>query len=196
MNIRPIKNHILFEFVDGVNARGEFEKQKTEAGLWLQGSADDSAKSPRWATVLCVGPDVPTDIKVGEQILIPALRWTLGTKLGEQRLWKTDSKQVVAVRKHEKSAIKPLGEYVIFVRNKSKVQKQGLLFVIREQQPETVSGIVMYTGADVSEELTAGSKIYFNDANFFDTFKHLDVEFSFVKESNILAFLPYVESEE
>lgn len=98
MTLTAIRNHILFEFLDSVDAQGQFT-ETTQAGIHLVGHHDNSAKQPRWARVLVTGPDVYTDLKrPGCEILIDALRWTEGVVFEGKKYWKTDDGQVLAYR--------------------------------------------------------------------------------------------------
>ncbi len=99
MNIRAIYNQILFQFVDKVNAKGQFEEARSKGGIILIGGFDDSAKQPRWARIVSLGPDCSDELRTsGCEILIENLRWNEGAKLDGQRLWKTDEDQVLAYR--------------------------------------------------------------------------------------------------
>lgn len=93
-NIRPIQNHIIFEFVDET-AGGVFT-QKTKSGLIAVASMQDQ-KGPRWGKVLKVGPTVNEDIKEGEYILIEGGMWTTQQWLEDgTKIWKTDDTKVIA----------------------------------------------------------------------------------------------------
>lgn len=187
MNLTPIKNNIVFEFIDRVNAKGEFEKEKSESGLVLTSSFDDSAKEPRWINVVAVGPDC-TSIRPGQQALLPNLRWTSGFKFGGVRMWKSDETQVVALRDAPASQIQPLENVVLFRRNAKTELKSPSGLIVVGGNDETPSGVVLHVGPDVSAELQSGATIYFDDTNFTDTFKHAGVVMSFIKDDSILAY--------
>lgn len=103
MNIRAIHDQILFQFVDRVNSKGQFEEAKSHGGIILMGGFDDSAKQPRWAKIVSIGPLVSKFLGVpGVEILIENLKWTAGQKLEGQTLWKTDESQVLAYRVRDK----------------------------------------------------------------------------------------------
>lgn len=98
MKLTAIRNHILFEFLDRVDANGQFT-QTTSVGIHLIGGHETSAKDPRWARVLITGPQVYEDLKQPNvEILIDALRWTEGVVFDGKKYWKTDDKQVLAYR--------------------------------------------------------------------------------------------------
>ncbi len=95
MKIKPLNDSIIFEFLDTISA-GHFAT-KTKSGIILGNkNANENAQTPRWGKVHAIGPDV-VDVKVGDFILIEALRWTLGFKLDDQNLSKTVEKEVMAI---------------------------------------------------------------------------------------------------
>lgn len=187
MNITPIKNNIIFSFVDAVNSKGEFEKPSTESGIVLKSSFDDSAKSPRWVNVLAVGPECK-DVKVGMQALLPNLRWTAHTKVEGQMVWKTDESEVVAVRPNDTTECTPLRDVVIFKqqRNQNSVSQSGIMLIIHHND-DTPSGAVISVGPQADANLK-GSTIYYSDVNFTDTFVFKGAELSFIKCDNVLAY--------
>lgn len=96
MSLRPLKNAILFAFVDD-SASGLFIS-KTQSGILLsQAPKDfDSQRIPRWGKVLAIGPQVK-DVKPGDFALIEGLAWTEGFKHDEVRVWKTDEEKIMAI---------------------------------------------------------------------------------------------------
>lgn len=102
MSIRAIYNHILFKFVDKVNTQGQFEEGTTSSGIILQANTDDSAKKPRWATIVSIGPDcseIFNDPNI--EILVDNLKWTPGVKHNGELIWRTDEDQVLGYRYKE-----------------------------------------------------------------------------------------------
>jgi co-chaperonin GroES (HSP10) len=98
MKIKAIRNHIIFEFLDGLNSQNQFT-QTTESGIHVAGHFDASAKEPRWARILAVGPDVDDDLRAPNcEILIENLRWTEGVVYQGKKYWRTDENQVLACR--------------------------------------------------------------------------------------------------
>lgn len=185
MTITALGNSVLFTFVDDINSRNEFVKGSTESGIIIAGDTfDSSAKQSRWVNVIAIGPDVK-DIQVGDQALLPALRWTEGIKHEGLRFWKTDEKEVVAVRRSGK--LFPLASWVLFKRHvNGHVRQVGLIAVIGGVT-ETPSGTAFAVGPAADAELV-GTTIYYNDPNFTDFIKHEGVEIAFIKDENILAF--------
>lgn len=99
MKIKAVKNHIIFEFLDGLNSSRQFT-QTTSSGIHVVGHFDTSASEPRWARILAAGPDVDADLLAGEacEILIDNLKWTEGVEYEGKKYWRTDDKQVLAYR--------------------------------------------------------------------------------------------------
>lgn len=188
MNIVPVKsNGIAFEFIDRVNSKGEFEKEATASGIVLNASFDDSAKEPRWVKVIAVGPECT--VKVGQQALLPNLRWTSGLKFEGTRVWMSDESQVVAVRDSASAPIEPLANFVLFRRKpKADLKSPSGIIVAIGGSDETPSGVVLHMGPKVSPDLSYHATIYFDDTNFTDTFRHAGVTMSFIKDDSILAY--------
>ena len=98
MKLSAIRNHIIFEFLDKLDSSNQFT-ETTDAGLHIVGHFESSAKQPRWARVLTVGPDVDLDLaNEGCEVLIENLKWTEGVVLEGKKVWRTDDKQVLAYR--------------------------------------------------------------------------------------------------
>jgi co-chaperonin GroES (HSP10) len=95
MNILPLKNNVMFKFLDETaGSKGKFTDRKTEGGIILP-TLDSSQKLPRWGKVVAVGPDA--QVAVGEYILIEALMWSFGTEVDGEKMWKTDDSKIVLV---------------------------------------------------------------------------------------------------
>ena len=92
--IRPIKDSVLFVFIDAANSKGF--SNTTESGIVYK-SLDDGLNSPRWGKVLAVGPKV-TEVVPGMEVLIGALRWTEGFKYDGMSIWKTVEHEILAVK--------------------------------------------------------------------------------------------------
>lgn len=188
MNLKPIKNTILFQFNDPVNTKGQFEAQTTASGILLQGGFDDSAKSPRWATVVAIGPDCKY-VQPGQEILLPALRWTPVIKHDGTNYWKTDETEVVAVRtKEAPHTCKPVNDFILFNDQKvAAVRTSGLLYVVGNVD-ETPRGTVIAVGPGASQELEAGFTLYYDKTNFFDTFQNGNINLAFIKDAKIIVY--------
>ncbi len=96
--LEPIANHVLFQFQDDVDAAhlGVF-KDKTKWGLELPSRIDDTIKTPRWVTIIGLGPDVNKELHVGQKVLVDALKWTRIVDYKGLRFARTDSDQILAV---------------------------------------------------------------------------------------------------
>ncbi|TFH10498.1 MAG: hypothetical protein E4H14_02440 [Candidatus Thorarchaeota archaeon] len=186
MHLRPILKHIIFQFVDEVDSKGQFV-QTTNWGFTIPGHFDSSAKSPRWATITHAGPDCK-DVKVGQQVLIDALKWTPGFKFEGERFWRTDETQIVVARNTPKSKIHPLRDIVIFKRHDEKVNegKHGLQ-IVGESVIETPKGTVTLVGPKCTEKLD-GTVIYYHEENFFSKFEHQKENLWYIREQDILAY--------
>ncbi|MGZ8924293.1 MAG: hypothetical protein ACXW2E_00285 [Nitrososphaeraceae archaeon] len=102
MEIKAIHNGILFQFIDHVNTKGQFEEQTSKGGILIIGDFDKSAKQPRWGRVISAGPQCSAIIKQpGCEVLIENLKWTPGAKYNNNMIWKTDEDQVLAYRFQE-----------------------------------------------------------------------------------------------
>lgn len=92
--LRPLKNSILFSFID--DAAGGMFIPKTKSGILLTNQNMDVQRGPRWGRVLAVGPKC-VDVKIRDLILIDALKWTTGFKHDDVNIWKTDESNVMAI---------------------------------------------------------------------------------------------------
>lgn len=96
--LQAIRNHIIFQFLDKVSTNGQFSRN-TDWGLVIAGHFDDSAKAPRWAKIVSLGPDCGDELRTDNcLILIEPLKWTAGIDFGGQKYWKTDENQVMAYK--------------------------------------------------------------------------------------------------
>lgn len=186
MLIKPVKNGFIFKFLEKIE-RGQFVREKTKTGIIFQADFDSSAKLPRWVEVLFVGPQCK-DVKVGQQVLLPALRWTERVKYNDILFWKSDESQVVAVRESENSVVVPLNTWVIFERLPSEVRLPSGLFIVHRAQVTNPSGKIVSTGPDCETYLQKGTKFYFNGINFYNNFFIGEKEYSFINQEDILAF--------
>jgi co-chaperonin GroES (HSP10) len=193
MNLNPIRNSIIFKFLDEIDSRGQFVTT-TASGIILTSHHEDSARNPRWVEVLAVGPDCEKVVP-GDRILLPALRWTKGVKFEEQRMWKTDENEVVAVlTKTNGAKFTFLKTYVGFIRQDSRVNHLASGLTVIGQTPETPSGVVLKIGED-ADPVLEGCKIYFDDTNFYNQFELFDTKIWFIKQEDILLYESLTEEE-
>jgi co-chaperonin GroES (HSP10) len=101
MNLSPIKNAVLFQFLDETNSStGKFTERS--AGILYIGSVQNNQSTkPRWGKVLAVGPTVD-GVEVGDFILIEAGKWTVRTEVDGVPLWKTDDTWIIGATTDEK----------------------------------------------------------------------------------------------
>lgn len=188
MTIQALHNTILFQFVDAVSTSNQFVKGTTASGIILAGDTfDSSAKTSRWIDVIAVGPSV-TAVKVGDQALLPALRWTEGLKHDGIKFWKTDELEVVAVRNHPTADIRPLGNWVLFTQQPAKAVRQVGLIAVIGGVDETPRGKSFAAGPKADAGLAAATFCY-STVNFTDTVQHDGIEIAFIKEKNVLLIL-------
>lgn len=98
MKPNAIRNHILFQFTDEVNSRGEFREEQSIGGIHLLSGFDTSIKTSRWAKIISLGPDCSDELKRNRTgtILIENLKWTIGVRFSNETFWRTDEDQVLA----------------------------------------------------------------------------------------------------
>lgn len=92
--IRPLKNNIMFKFLDETaGSKGAFT-ESTLSGIIIP-RTNSTQKVARWAEVIAAGPD--TEVVPGDFILIESLMWMEAVKVDDQKMWKTDDSKVLAV---------------------------------------------------------------------------------------------------
>lgn len=95
--IKPLANNVLFQFTDTVHSGMFYDVEKS--GIIVGKNSDNSAKQPRWGTVLAVGPDVkPDEVAIGNKILIESLRWTEAYKVDGISYWFTRVNEIMCVQ--------------------------------------------------------------------------------------------------
>lgn len=93
LNLRCIKNRIIFKFNDEVGS-GSFDN-KTDWGFEIKNPVKD-VDVPRWAEVLAIGKDVKA-VKPGNYILIEPLMWSLSFTHEGEKYWVTDETKLIAM---------------------------------------------------------------------------------------------------
>lgn len=96
MNIRPLNNNIMFEFLDQTaGPKGGFIEKH---GTFLIPQVHSTQKVARWGQVIALGPKaLAGGLAVGDYILIEALMWMEAVKVDGRKMWKTDDSKVLAV---------------------------------------------------------------------------------------------------
>lgn len=100
MSIKPINKNVVFKFVDStikMDGKRQFEAA-TASGIVIR-SQDESVKENRWGIVTAIGPDVKSELKVGDKILIEALKWTPSFKISnnDEPVWITSEDCILLV---------------------------------------------------------------------------------------------------
>jgi len=98
-NLRAVRNNILFKFTDDIES-GQF-KTVTESGIVVVEAKDKQMDKCRWGKVISVGPDAKQFINEGQYVLVGALRWTNHIEYDNQKIWMTNSDEVIAVSDEE-----------------------------------------------------------------------------------------------
>lgn len=93
-NFNPIKNNILFSFLQEISYNNGFEN-KTDWGFSILSKTTD-IKRGRWAEVLNVGPDVK-DVKVGDYVFIEPLAWTNKLTYQSRNYWMTNEDKILLI---------------------------------------------------------------------------------------------------
>jgi co-chaperonin GroES (HSP10) len=183
--LRALNNDIVFQFIDDVNTKGRFIEGMSSSGIILGSSDDDSARRPRWAKVVAIGPKC-TSVEIGNEILIPALRWTLGATFEGAKYWKTRDNELVAKRDHHGGALHVLNSWVVFHREQDMVhvRQSGLFYVSKQETPK---GHVAHVGQKC-DAILGRSDIYYKSEGFIDLFTHRNREYAFIKDEDILAY--------
>lgn len=96
--LRALRNGIVFQFEELTTSnKGQFS-ETTKSGIYLGANFDESAKKSRWCIVNFVGDEVIDEgIVPGARILVDALKWTNGFEVEDEKFWKTDEDNVLAV---------------------------------------------------------------------------------------------------
>jgi co-chaperonin GroES (HSP10) len=92
--LNPIKNNILFTFLQEMSHQNGFEN-KTDWGFSVLSKTTDMKKG-RWAEVLHIGPDVK-DVKIGDYVFIEPLAWTNKLTLENNNYWMTNEDKILLI---------------------------------------------------------------------------------------------------
>jgi co-chaperonin GroES (HSP10) len=102
MKLRPLKTTVLFSFLDETaGSKGQFT-ERTKGTIIIPALRSAQDKTPRWARVTAVGPDVDGVVE-GDFILIEPLQWTRHEVFEGEKVWKTDDSKILAVTNDEAS---------------------------------------------------------------------------------------------
>lgn len=106
MQLRAIRNHVIFQFVEGFY-NGAFQRASA-SGIILPGTTDDSIRGMRWGKIVTVGPLCSDYIRTpGCEILIEPLKWTAFFEFEGEKYWRTDETVIAGFRlpEDEKSSL-------------------------------------------------------------------------------------------
>ncbi len=148
MPVRAIKNHIIFKFNDEIVRKTDTGRERTqfaEKSDWgfEISNYDESAKQPRWVTVVSVGPEVVDSIKVGSQVLIEALQWTESIEVDAEPHWRTDEDKVLLVKQDN---LLPLQDRVMITRAKNEAKSTGGIIISGAADEKSTEGKILAIG--------------------------------------------------
>lgn len=95
MDLKPLHNHFLFQFVNDTTT-GMISSRNRGQIIIANPEMMEQGKYARWAKVLAIGDDVK-DFGVGDIVLIEPGKWTIGFPHGAERYWKSDDRWVLAI---------------------------------------------------------------------------------------------------
>lgn len=104
MSLRPLGNTVLFQFLDATVSKGGRFTERTSGSIILPVLDSNQKNQNRWGKVVAVGPKVE-GLEPGDFILIQALQWTFGSHFEDDKIWKTNDEQILAVTNDEDSTI-------------------------------------------------------------------------------------------
>ena len=101
MKLHPLGIRFTFKFIDKVVRRTDMDKTRTQFEEttdfgFTMSSYDESAKQPRWVTVMDVGPEVK-EFTTGAKVLVDSLKWSEAIDFGGDTFWYSDESVVLAV---------------------------------------------------------------------------------------------------
>jgi len=95
--IRPLRNKILFQFLEETSGPNNTFKEKTNWGFELGSSYQETSSKPRWGVVLAAGPEVGDECNIpGTFILIEPLMWSPGFGDISSPIWQTEEEKILA----------------------------------------------------------------------------------------------------
>lgn len=91
--MRVLRDSIIFKFAADASTSKLFAK--TEWGFEIT-KREEGVNRPQWGIVEKIGPSV-TDVKVGDWVLIDALRWTTQCIFNGDSFWRTRQQDILLV---------------------------------------------------------------------------------------------------
>lgn len=93
-SVELLNDSFLFKFNDEVTSDGFF-RHDSELLHIITKDVQESNRRARLVTVLRVGPKAK-DLTVGETVVVEALAWTKQFKIGDDTVWMSDERRVIA----------------------------------------------------------------------------------------------------
>lgn len=96
--MRPIHNHIIFQFEEGKTKHmgiSQFQ-ERTEWGFEYA-QTDGSLETGRWVTVTHVGHKVPEEIQPGMRVCVEKLMWSNEFEFEGELYWRTDYDNILMI---------------------------------------------------------------------------------------------------
>jgi co-chaperonin GroES (HSP10) len=94
MTLKPLRNNVMFRFLDSTSGEKGAFTESTISGIILP-TTKSTQKAHRWAQVVAAGPLAA--VEPGDYILIESLMWMEAVKFEGEKMWKTDDSKVLAV---------------------------------------------------------------------------------------------------
>lgn len=97
--LQAIGEQFLFTFCSDTSG-GKFIEKSSGQIILTNVGVEDQGKFARWGKVVSVGSRV-TDFAAGDVVLIAALHWTPGIPFENEKVWRAESKDVLAIGSEE-----------------------------------------------------------------------------------------------
>ena len=104
MNLRPLNDSVLFQFLDKTEGKAGRFAERTAGTIIIPVLDSNQHKADRWAKVVAVGPKCE-GLEPGDFILIQALQWTFGSEFEGQKIWRTIPDKIIVVTNDEASTL-------------------------------------------------------------------------------------------
>ena len=95
--LRPIRDHILFQFEEGKTKHMGIDQfqEKTDWGF-TYAQTDSSLETGRWGKVTHIGPEVK-EIEVGMRVCVDKLMWSNEFIFEDQSYWRTEEDHILMI---------------------------------------------------------------------------------------------------
>jgi hypothetical protein len=96
--LKPIRNHILFQFEEKQTKHMGIAQFKEETDWGFEyANTTEGMETGRWVTVTHVGHEVPDYIKPGMRVCVDKLKWTNDFEFEGEKYWRTDSDCILLI---------------------------------------------------------------------------------------------------